>query len=446
MAGGWYLDELEVVTGIPVFHNPESFEAGWGDWVATGGAWEVGPPTSGPDGAHGGTNAVATVLGGNYADALGAVNGTYSSLVSPWFRVPSMATSPKLRFWQWFSFNSGDSGTVSIRAGTNAWTVLQTVTGNGGAWSQPGLDLSSYAGEPVQLAFSLTTYNVRHDCCENNQETGYGWCIDEIRIQNDTLDRIGDRTVLEGALLTFPITVSDERVTPELRPGAPDGASIDPALRIFTWLPGECQGPSTNLITITVTDPNNPTLQPLDYETITVIVEEVNEPPVIGSITPIPIQANVPVPLDVSEYVYDPDCPAQTLTYSLDGCSPTNAAIDAVTGQLSWTPTPEQAVQANTLCLRVTDGAGLSATATVLAGPPPSELRLAVRRPDGAFLEFLLEGATSGRSYVIESTSELKSPPLDTLWTEVLTNQWSGTAVRFERKQGREFFRLRMAE
>lgn len=38
--------------------------AGWNEWTAEQGVWEVGVPTSGPGAAHSGSNCVATVLGG----------------------------------------------------------------------------------------------------------------------------------------------------------------------------------------------------------------------------------------------------------------------------------------------------------------------------------------------------------------------------------------------
>jgi hypothetical protein len=217
-------------------------------------------------------------------------------------------------------------------------------------------------------------------------------------------------------------------------------------LGIFTWVPSECQGPSTNQITITVTDPNNPTLQPLDYETITVIVEEVNEAPVIGVIAPISIQANVPVLFNVSDFVYDPDCPAQALTFSLDACSPANASIDPETGRLEWTPTLEQAAQSHTICFRVTDDAGASATAIIAAGAFPviSQFQL-----DGTNVVLAVEHAIPDETIVLESTSELKDPPGLTVWTETRSFEWKDNPVRLDEvltgDRVQAFFRLRFA-
>src|SRR5205807_8155512 len=57
-----------LVTGTPVFNNPEGFEGGLGDWSTERGTWQVGVPTSGPRAAYTGTNCAATVLAGNYPD------------------------------------------------------------------------------------------------------------------------------------------------------------------------------------------------------------------------------------------------------------------------------------------------------------------------------------------------------------------------------------------
>ena len=44
VSSGWYVDDVSLVTGNPVFNNPEDFEAGIGDWSVDGGVWEVGTP------------------------------------------------------------------------------------------------------------------------------------------------------------------------------------------------------------------------------------------------------------------------------------------------------------------------------------------------------------------------------------------------------------------
>jgi hypothetical protein len=60
----------------------------------------------------------------------------------------------------------------------------------------------------------------------------------------------------------------------------------------------------------------------------------------------------------------DPDVPAGTLTYSLEAGAPEGAAIDAGTGQFTWTPSDAQAKQEFDITVRVTDSTGQSDTET----------------------------------------------------------------------------------
>src|ERR1035438_10104869 len=126
---GWYVDDVALVTGTPVFNNPEGFEGGIGDWYAETGTWQVGTPTK-AGGApknslgfqtHSGTNCAVTVLNANYPA------GANSRFISPAFVVPSAINYPRVRFWHWYSFASGyygsDYGVVEIRVGTNAWQI-----------------------------------------------------------------------------------------------------------------------------------------------------------------------------------------------------------------------------------------------------------------------------------------------------------------------------------
>jgi len=124
-APGWFVDDVAVVTGQPVFNNPEGFESGLGDWSVDKGTWEVGKPTSGPNQGHNGSlNCAATVLAGNYG------NNVDSRLISPPFLVPATGNAA-LRYYQWYSFVYA-RGYVEINNGTiySAGSTNSTVTTN----------------------------------------------------------------------------------------------------------------------------------------------------------------------------------------------------------------------------------------------------------------------------------------------------------------------------
>jgi regulation of enolase protein 1 (concanavalin A-like superfamily) len=178
---GWYVDDISVITGTPVFNNPEGFEAGIGDWYAEQGTWQVGSPkkSDGPPinsvGArvHSGTNCAVTLLNADYPASMN------SRFISAAFAVPASASSPYLRFWQWYSFGSSgwgsDYGVVEIRVGTNAWQALSPqYTGYSSGWTEPALDLSAYAGQTVQVAFHAVDGN----------GTGPGWYVDDVYVQS----------------------------------------------------------------------------------------------------------------------------------------------------------------------------------------------------------------------------------------------------------------------
>src|SRR5205823_5334092 len=78
------------------------------------------------------------------------------------------------------------------------------------------------------------------------------------------LAAISDYTINEGNTLMFTNSASDVDLPPQhLAFGlsnAPAGALVDPTSGVFTWTPSEAQGPSTNQITVTVTDDGSPNL------------------------------------------------------------------------------------------------------------------------------------------------------------------------------------------
>jgi hypothetical protein len=74
---------------------------------------------------------------------------------------------------------------------------------------------------------------------------------------------ISDRTIFEGQLLLFTASATDTDVPPQhltfsLGEGAPANAAINPDTGFFSWRPASGQVPSTNAITVRVTDEGTP--------------------------------------------------------------------------------------------------------------------------------------------------------------------------------------------
>jgi len=177
-ATGWYLDNVGLWQGVPAFAAIEGFEAGWGDWAADTGVWQVGAPTVGL-GAYAGTAVAGTVLSGNYADYVD------SRLVSPAFALPTLAGDERveLRFQQWFNYEYNDYGDVQVSLwnGT-AWDAWQTlgqraVRGGSNGWSRSSVDLTPLAilspGAIARVAFYHQV---------DSASMSLGWYLDEVSL------------------------------------------------------------------------------------------------------------------------------------------------------------------------------------------------------------------------------------------------------------------------
>ncbi|HEX9792838.1 MAG TPA: choice-of-anchor J domain-containing protein, partial [Planctomycetota bacterium] len=148
------LVQIEVIDAFPVttvFF--EDFEAGWGNWWASNGVWQVGAPTVGPASAYSGTHVGGTVLDGNYPD------NASSYLVSPPIGLPALGAAEQIRMTYriWFVTQPDyDSGRVYVRKVGEAWEAPSCnpiFEGYSGGWTQSGVDLSAYAGETIEIAF-----------------------------------------------------------------------------------------------------------------------------------------------------------------------------------------------------------------------------------------------------------------------------------------------------
>lgn len=210
---GWYVDDLALVSGVPAFTMPESFENGWGDWSAENGVWEIGKPTSGPNVAKSGLNCLATVLGGSYPFR------TDSRAVSPSFVVPAASTNPRLRFWHWLStYDNGDKGSIDVKeAGSTAWVkVSSDYFGSSGTWTYAFVDLTAYAGKTVQVAFHFVDNGQNATFGGFNPGVSSGWYVDDVLVESDTTSigalaitsLLQSQTVNVGASVGFSVTAA----------------------------------------------------------------------------------------------------------------------------------------------------------------------------------------------------------------------------------------------
>lgn len=174
---GWFVDDVKLETGPLKLAAVEGFENGFGDWSVQGGVWAIGAPTNaaGPT-AYAGSGVAGTNLKVNYGGAQDA------RLVSPEFTVPAADTNPRFKYLYWYSLghNGGiiDYGQLQIRSAGGDWVDVagEKITDSSNQWSQRIVDLSGYAGQPIQIGFHLVTWGAA---------PAPGWFIDNASLVHD---------------------------------------------------------------------------------------------------------------------------------------------------------------------------------------------------------------------------------------------------------------------
>jgi subtilase family serine protease len=172
------------------------------------------------------------------------------------------------------------ASSVTINAGQ---TLLLTVTANDpnpfstltfslGSGAPSGMTIDAITGLitwPTSPAYGGTTNTVHVIVSDNGQPplsaTGVVSVAVLQLVSPPVLAPIGNYTISEGTLLIVTNTAVDNNLPPRplvfsLGAGAPKNAIIDPAAGVFQWRPSAAQAPSTNIISVIVTDNGVPTL------------------------------------------------------------------------------------------------------------------------------------------------------------------------------------------
>ena len=154
---------------------------------------------------------------------------------------------------------------------------------------------------------------------------------------NPRLGGVSDKTIKPGEEVKF--TVRAESFNPEL--GEPqfslaepvEGMSINPATGEFAWKPAETMGAGEYATTVMLTQSGNPELKLNSKVKFT--IKSDNQPPVLT----LAESAIVVIGREFAAIATaTDDGPPESLKYSLGAGTPEGLSIDAVTGQLKWTP------------------------------------------------------------------------------------------------------------
>src|SRR5207253_2372777 len=130
----------------------------------------------------------------------------------------------------------------------------------------------------------------------------------------------------------------------------PAGASVNPTTGVLTWSPTEAQGPSTNVITVKVSD--NGVQEHSDRQSLSGVTTAANSSPVLTM--PATQTITELISLHVALPISDADLPANTLTFSLVS-GPAGVSVNPTTGVLTWSPTEAQGLSTNVITVKVGD-------------------------------------------------------------------------------------------
>lgn len=153
-----------------------------------------------------------------------------------------------------------------------------------------------------------------------------------------TFKAIAKQTVTEGETLTVePVVLLNGESSRSLKYAlvtGPPGAKVNSKTGLFTWKPDETDGPATHTAKIKVAlTVGEQKLQAV--RTFSIVVQEVNEPPVILEIGDQTVAGGEELHFLIR--ATDPDVPVQPLEYRFGARVPSRARLDPQTGSFEWT-------------------------------------------------------------------------------------------------------------
>jgi hypothetical protein len=219
-------------------------------------------------------------------------------------------------------------------------------------------------------AFVGTTSTLYLDLFDNLNTLGsVGWLtyarlVPGLTTNTAPIVLVQDQTVDERVPLTLTINAFDtdvplNQITYELLAG-PAGLRINRDSGVVKWTPSEAQGPSTQTVTVRVTDNGLPALS--TTQSFQIVVQEVNVPPVMAQLASRRIHDGQELAFAFS--ATDANLPAQTLSFSFGSGAPAGATLTPG-GFFRWIPEVGQTGEYDIVVNAVDSGVpALSATSS----------------------------------------------------------------------------------
>gem|GEM_PF-1078088 len=231
----------------------------------------------------------------------------------------------------------------------------------------------------------------------------------------------GDRSTVELVASTATVTATDadlpaDKLTFQLL-SPRTGMTIHPDSGVIAWTTTEADGPSTNRITVVVSetgfgDPQAPRFSITN--SFQWIVTEENVAPSLQPIDDVSLHYGVPLAIQAS--ASDRDLPANTLMYSLDP-APAGMTVDASSGSITWTPSQSQ-VGSHPVTVQVLDNGvpALSASQSFTVTVTGEGARLSISTLAGGLIQVSATGDV-GVTYELQGSTDLIQ------WTKVIEFQ-----------------------
>jgi uncharacterized repeat protein (TIGR01451 family) len=305
------------------------------------------------------------------------------------------------------------SGLVLSAASSNTNLIDPANIVFGGSGANPTVALTPRANQ-----YGVATITL--DVSDGMADTTAAFTFTVLPINHPAiLASIPDYVIFEKDVLQFSSKADDQDVPAQtltyVLSNAPAGASVDPSTGVFNWTPTEAQGPSTNAITMIVTDNGSPPLSTARIFTVAVL--ESNEPPVLAPIADYSIHAGMT--LTITNSASDPDIPTNTLTFQVNP-GPAGASVDPTNGIFTWTPDNSFAGTTNSVTIVVTDDNPLAVNAQQLSDAktfqiyvaPPPTLSGTILSNDTLTITW---NSISGTTYRVQYDSQLG----DTNWIDL---------------------------